>query len=648
MPRPQRTKAIAPRAAATLPLSLFSARAAEKPPSSQLSSSNTTPSDDSDGLVTSDKTGINRRGIPKRKARMSGALAIEYGAEIKLQPPSGKERAEISRIARDADHAMAVGARRRGKEIVVAVKKLAKREELLPSSLPEADTDILDLDTTLDSIVVAGERSPKRRQSNSILRGRTTPTAESSLMLGNFKRRKRQPSILGLRAARNELSDDRIQDDDADDFRPDDESTPFNLSTRKQPTITSLSRDLSFPPEQHDYSSVSRKRKLTPPVGQVLQLQPSPEQSLSSPTRSVLSVDLNAKSPRVNRIATQEKGITQQGILRGESEEGENPNKDSQKEASLEQRSSGENLNPRLPPPVPSPRMQTPECNETMAPPESSSSSLASEDRSLIRPYRTKNVLITSKPGGKHSSRGPEPLSVGRPSRTGNIKEPLALKPITTASLQNLLPRRQRKRRGDAFDIASSSEAEFDTSALAHDEDELSFVAPLVRKKKVNGANVKSGKVNARISNGKGRVRGKTRFTQHDPDKENVRPLLQFDRSLDSENEYDGSVIEVLKPGQAPKFKPSQQLNSKLNKTLLKPTIKKTYQVKNNNGNGADSRRTGAAEKGKASWGGLQSTYGKKGAVILVREAKKFAEIDRWEMEFEEDSRSGSSPVDAR
>ena len=618
-----------------------------KPPS-QLSSSNTTPSDDSDGLVTSNKTGINLRGIPKRKARMSGALAIEYGAGIKLQPPSRKEKAEISRIARDADHARAVEARRRGKETVVAPKKVAKGEELLPSSLPEAVADMLELDTTLDSIVVGGENSPKRRQSNSTLRGRTTPTAESSLMLGNFKRRKRQPSILGLRAARNELSDDRIEDDDADDFRPDDESTPFSLSTKRQPTITSLSRDLSSPPEQLLYSRVSRKRKLTPPAAHLLQLQSSPEQNLSSPTRCVLRVNPGAESARVNGPATPEKGIAKQAILRGESEEGENLDKGSHNQEIPLERSNRENPSPQLPPLVPFSRIQTPGCNETMAPPESSSSSLASEDGSLIRPYRTKDRLIISKPSDKRSSRGPEPLSAGRPPRTENIKEPLALKPITTASLQNFLPRRQRKRQGDAFDIASSSEAEFDTSALAHDEDELSFAAPLVRKKKVNGATVKSGKGNARVSNRKGRVSEKTRFTQHDPDKENVRPLLQFDRSLDSVNEYDGSVIEVLKPGQTPKLKPSQQLNSKFSKTLLKPTIKKTYQVKNNNGNGAGGRVTWAAEKGKGSSGGVQSTYGRKGIVVLAREAKKFAEIDRWEMEFEEDSRSGSSPVDAR
>ncbi|KAH6662870.1 hypothetical protein B0J14DRAFT_495487 [Halenospora varia] len=60
---------------------------------------------------------------------------------------------------------------------------------------------------------------------------RGTPAVGSALKLANFKRRPRQSSILGTaRKPRNYQSDMGEDDDHEDDFNPDDESTPLNLS----------------------------------------------------------------------------------------------------------------------------------------------------------------------------------------------------------------------------------------------------------------------------------------------------------------------------------------------------------------------------------------------------------------------------------
>ncbi|MCJ1359122.1 MAG: hypothetical protein MMC33_009122 [Icmadophila ericetorum] len=634
MPRPQRTKNAALKATASLPLS-----DAVKLISSRPTSSTTIPSDDSDGLVTSNKTGLNRRGIPKRKAEMSGALAVEDGAGSKLRRPSGKERAEISRIARDADHAIASKTRKRGENNTIAVEK--GRKSLAPLPMQEADTHLLDLDTTLDSIMVGGDGTPKRRQSSSTVRGRYTPAAETSVLLGNFKRRKRQPSLLGLRVARNELSDDRIQDDELDDFRPDDESTPLNIFKTLQQAPEPFSADMSSLSTEQNYSSISRKRKLTPPIVQVLQSQLSSERSLSSPIGLLSRI-----APYAEELSQGEAVTLEESTLQRESPEGELPGREFSETGTPERKTPNrETSSPQLPAPIPSSHVHTPQWNETMAPPESSSSSPASEHRSPTKPYRTKKGS-----DGVQSSHPPEPASRNKPSRTGNTKEPLALKPISTASLQNLLPRRRRKRRDDPFDIASSSEAEFDTSGLAHDEDELSFAAPLVRKKKINGTNVKSGKGNAKAANAKGRVDGKALFTRHDPDKENMHPLPEFDESLSSQSVYDGSIIEVLKTSKTPKLKPSHQHrpNLKLKTPLSKPVAKKTYQAKNSNGVSDSRTSNDAGLLGKEKANSAKLIYGKKAAMALAKQVKKFQNIDKWALEFEEDSRSGSSPINAR
>ena len=68
--------------------------------------------------------------------------------------------------------------------------------------------------------------------------------------LGKFKKRPRQPSILGT--AQKERQARPEYDEDEDDFNPEDESTPLNLSKTRDMASSSAS------------TSNSRKRKLAP------------------------------------------------------------------------------------------------------------------------------------------------------------------------------------------------------------------------------------------------------------------------------------------------------------------------------------------------------------------------------------------------
>ena len=231
------------------------------PSSSQRSNVNT--SDDSDGLVFIRRPGDNRnanarrrRGplqpsIPASMMMMSGALGEgDVKGVLKKSPATRRRRAELSRIAREGDHAVAM----RG--------LLERRRKKEPMEIEEKrdEGDVTQL--------VAGEKS--------VLGG---------LGIAGFKRRARQGSI--LRMVRAEMMDDREgKNHDEDQEEEEDEVVAFGKAE-------------STSPAQEGSDSVvtrtSKKRKLTPPV--IITTPPQQQQQQQQQQEQEQELRLNSSPP---------------------------------------------------------------------------------------------------------------------------------------------------------------------------------------------------------------------------------------------------------------------------------------------------------------------------------------------------------------
>jgi hypothetical protein len=196
-----------------------------------------TDSDDSDKLVTSNRNGRNRRGIPRKDIYASGGVGLgdEPGAHR-----SQTQKSDAQKAAGKAKHIAGNRREKAGGVVRPAVSQQNQVGQVAEKRHPPTQTS----PASLGSASVS--RAPTRLQS--------TPAAETSI-LGNIKPRRRQPSILQL-IENNDSSN--IADEDEDDFLPNDESTPLNHSAA-QPTTSTPNSSLS-------HQSISRKRKLSPPI----------------------------------------------------------------------------------------------------------------------------------------------------------------------------------------------------------------------------------------------------------------------------------------------------------------------------------------------------------------------------------------------
>jgi hypothetical protein len=156
--------------------------------------------------------------------------------------------------------------------------------------------------------------------------------------------------------------------------------------------------------------------------------------------------------------------------------------------------------------------------------------------------------------------------------------------------LQNLLPRRRRRPARDVFEIASS-EDEVDASGLASDDDELSHLS----------------------------VRTRTR-----------RPTIL--------RRTPAPLKSTSKPGSKPK----------------EPGAKRTYGSRNNTTSDKENEEIDPDDSlaplpddDNASPENSQELEKRVGRE-LKEAARKFQEVDQWELEFEDITASSSSPRDAR
>jgi hypothetical protein len=238
-----------------------------------------TDSDDSDRLITSNRNGRNRRGVPRRDIYASGGVGLgdvpgahisqrkqtQTSRKVEAQEPAGKEKQATPKN-------------------VKAIAKPTTYQKQFAQVVEKRNAPIQ------SSPAVSGPASMGRAPT----RLQATPGAETSI-LGNIKPRRRQPSILQL-IENNDSSN--IGEEDEDDFLPNDESTPLNHSTTQPTTSTlqSLSHQLN-----------SRKRKLSPPITVV----PSPQvrkepcrPSKPDDSEAELELDSEPELPPPSRSAT--------------------------------------------------------------------------------------------------------------------------------------------------------------------------------------------------------------------------------------------------------------------------------------------------------------------------------------------------------
>ncbi|KAI5465762.1 hypothetical protein BGZ63DRAFT_374477 [Mariannaea sp. PMI_226] len=431
-----------------------------------------------------------------------------------------------------------------------------------------------------------GRNDPQIRPSS---RGGNTPSISSTLHFGNFRRRAREPSILGT--ARKALPDETNteqadQSESEDEFLPEAESTPVNNRRRTQPAPeVEQEHELSPEEEINTQPSKSRKRKSDD---------------------AILSSDRPEKSLRLDNDDQDEGG-----------EEQDEP--EDEPVAELEDESDTSSLSsissPLGPPPILPVRARTPfDDEEIMAPPASSDSEdngdIWPDIHTLAKRRRRPSFTTPRKDGGDDMSDISSPPSLTHspnyapnkaPATRGRAASRRQPSPeVTTADLTSMLPRRRYRPRGGP----EESDGEYDVTEMPQGEDELSYVDSRAARRR-QGSRPPSRATSARPASRGGRAAHsalKPRQTAAStlPASRNVQTYSQ--RSSDKENEREEDENDESR------FEPLPD----------------------------DTFDTGASQSGETT-----------SADELKKATKKFKEVDRWELEFEEITQS-SSPSGAR
>ncbi|KAF5007816.1 hypothetical protein FDECE_5874 [Fusarium decemcellulare] len=463
-----------------------------------------------------------------------------------------------------------------------------------PQGMRSTDTSSLNLSNfkrrpRQSSII--GRNDPPIRPSS---RGGNTPSISSSLQFGAFKRRAREPSILGT--ARKARPDDSRLDDTGvereaesgseseEEFLPEAESTPLNNRRRTQPNA-----ELE------------------------LEREPAPEVPAESRSRKRKSEDALPSSDRPEKMSR---------VGAGEEDESEGEREDVNEADEIDDGASHSSLSSISSPlfgPSPSllERPVTPVNNEEiMAPPASSDSEEANEvwpdihalakrrrRPSFTTPVRADNFSdVSSPPSLTHSPNYAETRAPKTRGRAATRRQPSPK--ITTADLTSLLPKRRYKKPRDPLGL--ESDGEYDTSGLAEDEDELSYLDSRAARRR-QGSRPPSRGAAARPGSRGGRTEHALKPRQPTSSKPATRNTQTYSRrSSDKENEGE-----------------EEDNDDELEHSHFQPLPDNTFE----NESGETSSTPSADE--------------------LKQAARKFKEVDRWELDFEEVTQS-SSPQGAR
>ncbi|KAF3001616.1 hypothetical protein E8E14_006866 [Neopestalotiopsis sp. 37M] len=269
---------------------------------------------------------------------------------------------------------------------------------------------------------------------------------------------------------------------------------------------------------------------------------------------------------------------------------------------------------PSLPPVVR--RASTPLIDENVAPPESSGSEDEAEVwpplQSLARGRTRRAPSVQRRTPVRDLGHGDNESDMSSPpslTYSPNYADPspppkaakqtrTASKPISTADLAALLPQRRRQRstrRNDPLGAGDSDEEEVDAAGLGNDDDELSYLDVRRSRRKATANN----KPLSRAGGASNQEAAAAARTQQKKDKGASKPRRTYGRLSDKENQGDEDGEEDAADAAA-------------------------------HGDDDDDEQTEAGPGQE-----------------LKNAAKKFAEVDKWELEFEERMQS-SSPRDAR
>ncbi|GJC86538.1 hypothetical protein ColLi_09376 [Colletotrichum liriopes] len=340
-----------------------------------------------------------------------------------------------------------------------------------PPSAPRSDTSTFSVSHfrrrgRAPSISINKDDAPIRPSSRGV---GSTPGISSKFNIGLFKRRQREPSILGTaqkeRAQRPiELSSGPDTDDEVGDgFEPEAESTPLQNRRKTQP-----------PPATEPESE---SQQVLAPDSQPIQKEAGLTSSTTSRKRKSIEGHEEAGRPgKASRTEPEPESVPDLGDDDSDSELSELPS-------------------PVLTPTRPSafPRPTTPNRDEIMAPPESSDDEDSEEAwpdiRTLAKQRRRRASPVTPTRDGNVSDASSPPSLTHSPNfpatRNKSRQKKQAKSPkVTTADLTGLLPRRRHKKARDPYSVNDTEEEEIDASNLAEHDDELSYIDARTRSRR--------------------------------------------------------------------------------------------------------------------------------------------------------------------
>lgn len=678
MPRPKRTK-VAPsaptaRVATAAPLTNL--------PTQQRNTANAptgrvaTASDDSEGIVTTSTTLRNRRGVEKRDVFMTGGLGTGDTQYAHRKPGATRPKAAAVDTSRALQQAKVIDGLKKRRDAALAAQKVSVVE--VPSSIPGSgaedegfaaggeDLEAMRRDERVgpatefrtqeapgvEASILALANFKRRPRQPSILqivqqdgdtvdnslydvsdaeedkknavdqvghpqpeeetgfRAQRTPGAEVSILaLANFKRRPRQPSILQVSiqqgvddADNHDLFNDDGDEDQIGAFDPEDESTPFIVSKTKSQLEAILSPSPSSPTPKSLPGSSSKKRKLTPVEVQVP--RSSPPEARSSPSAAHQNNE-NYNSPLLN---------------------------DDDQEPPSEQAEAHSDREP------------TPQIwSDTLAPPLSSSPSQI-PPHSPPRPEHSARPT-TAQAKRKQPARNNPPLA----NRNDSTMNPSILppktrtrtrQPLSTATLQTLLPRRRARPRPSTFDIPSSDDInvgdeETDPSIPANDDDddELSHAPakkPSARKRATKTATAAAAGISKKSSPVK-----KQRATATA-----AASISSKKSGATAKKAATGGVgVGGEGPGSKTKRTYTRRVVSDKDKENADPNPGRSHDGPHDDVNSRESGEEGGQGDVRLRIGGAE----------LERAARWFREVEKWELDFEEVTGSSDSMMrDAR
>ncbi|KAL0931803.1 uncharacterized protein CTRU02_212756 [Colletotrichum truncatum] len=418
-------------------------------------------------------------------------------------------------------------------------------------------------------------------------RGISTPGISSVFNIGNFRRRRREPSILGT--AQKERAQRPLEPSSGPESGDEDEED-FNPEAESTPINN---RRRTRPPPAAETDSEAEAEPV-PESQQVLapDSQPEKEAAVASSTRSRKRKSLESH------------------------EETERPGKASRTEPEPELADDSDSSLSDLPSPAlltPTrgsnlPRPVTPNQDEIMAPPESSGSedddgvwpdihTLAKQRRrraSPTTPTRDGNISDASSPPSlTHSPNFPATRNKSRQKKQQ--------KKVTTADLTGLLPQRRHKKNRDPLDVDESDD-EVDTSNLGQGDDELSYIDARTRSRRARTTPLNRSSANRPPSRGS-KATASVAKSKATPGSNRPSTRTYSRRLSDKENQ-----VEVEDEVEGENLAPAQD-------------------------EAIDSQ---------------ESSDPTRTADELKQAVRKFKEVDRWELEFEEVTEDSSPTRDAR